>query len=273
MCKISVIIPTFNRAKYIVEAVRSVLSQTYSDFELIIVDDGSTDETRETLKPFLDKVKYLFQPNKGVSAARNLGISKSRGEYIAFLDSDDLWMKDKLGIQVDFMENNPRAKVTYTEEIWIRRGIRVNRRERHKKYSGWIFEHVLPLCLISPSSVMIKREVFRQIGVFDESLPACEDYDFGIRLAKRYPIFLIEKQLIIKRGGHPDQLSKKFWGMDRFRVKALEKIMDNCNLTKEEKRLVLKHMREKCQILAKGCLKRGKIDEAKRYEQIPQRYE
>ncbi|MBU1487771.1 glycosyltransferase [bacterium] len=269
MSKVTVIIPTYNRASFLTSAVESVLSQDYPDFEVLVIDDGSTDRTREAIKPYLSKINYLYQEHKGVSAARNHGIRLARGEYIAFLDSDDLWKKEKLSIQTRFMEERG-IEVSQTEEIWIRNGRRVNPGKRHKKYSGWIFDKVLKLCLISPSSMMVKRKVFAEKGCFDESLPACEDYDLSLRLAKDYEIGLISKPLIIKQGGHPDQLSKKYWGMDRFRVRALEKVLGD-NPTSDQRRLVLRVLEEKCRILAQGALKRGRMEEAKEWESMPLR--
>jgi glycosyltransferase involved in cell wall biosynthesis len=271
MPKVSVIISTYNRAHFLSEALESVLSQDYSDFELLVVDDGSDDETYNVIKPYLSQIGYIWQENRGVSSARNLGIGLARGEYIAFLDSDDLWKREKLRVQVRFMEERGFS-VSYTEEIWIRKGVLVNPKKRHKKFSGRIFEKVLPLCLISPSSMMVRREVFEKIGLFDESLPVCEDYEFGIRLAKSYEIGLIEERLIVKRGGHPDQLSKRYWGMDRFRVKALEKVL-NGDLTLNQKAEVLKVLKEKCRILAEGAKKRGKTEIANMYQSIPFKYQ
>jgi glycosyltransferase involved in cell wall biosynthesis len=271
MPKVSVIIPTYNRAALLVEAVQSVMKQTYTELELIVVDDGSTDDTREAILPYLHRIKYLYQERGGVSKARNYGIRVSHGEYIAFLDSDDLWLDKKLEVQVNFMESHS-SFVSYTDEIWIRKGKRVNPGKRHRKYSGWIFDKVLPLCIISPSSAMMRREVFDRIGLFDETLPACEDYDMWIRVAKHYPIHLIEQQLIVKRGGREDQLSRTIWGLDRFRIKSLERILRENNLTREERELVLKELRRKCQIFAKGCFKRGRMDDGRFYKYLPEKY-
>ena len=170
---LSVVIPTYNRLPRVKDAVESVLKQTYRDFEFWVVDDGSTDGTGEALRAFGNKIQYIFQDNKGVSAARNLGARISRGKYLAFLDSDDLWEPKKLETQVRCMEANPQFPLCYTDEVWIRKGIRVNPRKRHAKYSGWIFEKCLPLCIISPSSVLMKRSLFDEIGGFDETLPVC----------------------------------------------------------------------------------------------------
>lgn len=275
---ISVIIPTYNRAAFLREAIQSVLKQDYFSaqgnldlFELIVIDDGSTDNSREIVKSFGESVKYYYQPNKGISAARNLGLNLARGDYIAFLDSDDLWMREKIRYQINFMKHNPEAKVCYTEEIWIRRGVRVNPMRKHKKYSGRIFDKVLPLCLISLSSALFRRIVFEEIGNFDEELPVCEDYDFGIRIAQKHPVYLIPQPLIVKRGGHQDQLSRKYWGMDRFRIKALKKAL-SLDLTPHQEMLVRREIVKKCQILIKGFKKRGKYQEVKKYSALLEKY-
>ena len=274
MPKVSVIIPTYNRADFLEEAIESVLSQDYKDFELIVIDDGSTDETRDIIKAYPGSVVYIYQDNRGVSYARNRGIKKSSGEYIAFLDSDDKWLPKKLSSQMDFLERNPHALICYTEEIWVRGGVRVNPMKKHKKYSGMIFENVLPLCIISPSSVMIKRRLlFNEIGFFDESLPACEDYDLWLRIAARHHVYLIETPLIVKRGGHHDQLSQKFIGIDRFRIKALINIMESGILSTEQYNASLMELRRKCTIFGNGCIKRGKQEEGERYLKITERYE
>jgi len=272
MARVSVVIPTYNRLPTVKDAIESVLNQTHRDFELWVVDDGSTDGTRKALRSFGDKVKYVFQENKGVSAARNLGLRVSGGKYIAFLDSDDLWEPEKLEIQVRCMEENPQFPLSYTDEIWIRKGMRVNPKKKHAKYWGWIFEKCLPLCIISPSSALMKRSLFDEIGGFDETLPACEDYDFWLRVACRFPVLFIDKKLIVKRGGHADQLSTRSWGNDRYRVMALEKLLRSQNLKAEERRMASGELVRKCHILSRGFYKRGKGEEARRYEELAMQY-
>jgi glycosyltransferase involved in cell wall biosynthesis len=260
------------------EAIQSVLDQDYFTsqnssnlFELIVIDDGSTDNTLEVAQSFKDRVKYHTKMNEGVSVARNLGLRLAKGDYIAFLDSDDLWKKEKLRMQMNLMENIPQARLCYTDEIWLRKGVRVNPKKRHQKYSGWIFDRVLPLCLLSLSSALFRREIFEEIGNFDEELPVCEDYDFSLRAAHKHPFYFIPRPLIVKRGGHPDQLSQKFWGMDRFRVKALEKAL-SLELTPSQESLVRKELVKKCRILAKGFAKRNKHEEAKKYLALLEKY-
>jgi glycosyltransferase involved in cell wall biosynthesis len=268
---VSVIIPTYNRGWVLREAIDSVLAQDFKDFELIVVDDGSTDNTGEILESYDQDLIVLRQSNRGVSAARNRGIAAAAGRLVAFLDSDDLWLPRKLSSQVDFFNSNPAVLINQTEEIWIRNGVRVNPKTRHHKFSGMIFEQSLGLCLVSPSAVMIKRSLFDEVGVFDEDLPACEDYDLWLRISWRYPVHLIETPLIIKRGGHADQLSKAP-GLDKFRIQALEKVIESNQLTNAQHLSTLIALKEKCKIYADGCLKRGRKDEAAYYYLLAQSY-
>jgi len=262
MPRVSIIIPTHNRKAFVLEAIGSVLAQTYEDFELIVVDDGSADGTGEALKRYEESLRYLYQANQGVSVARNNGLALAQGEFIAFLDSDDLWLPKKLAIQVAFMDQHPQAQICYTDELWVRRGVRVNPKKRHAKYSGEIYPRCLPLCIISPSSAIMRRGLFEQIGTFDPGLPVCEDYDLWLRVAARFPIFFIPQRLIVKRGGHPDQLSRQEWGNDRYRVMALAKILGLGVLTPELRRLTIQELHQKVRVLINGYLKRGKEREA-----------
>jgi glycosyltransferase involved in cell wall biosynthesis len=264
---VSVILPTYNRGWILAEAIDSVLAQDFKDYELIVVDDGSTDNTREILDAYRQDIIVFRQANKGVSAARNRGIAEAGGQLVAFLDSDDLWLPRKLSRQVDFFKSNPDAVINQTEEIWIRNGVRVNPKDRHRKPSGMIFERSLELCLVSPSAVMIQNALFDAVGVFDENLPACEDYDLWLRISCRYPVHLIDTPLIIKRGGHGDQLSKAP-GLDRFRIQALGKIIESGRLTESQYRAAVSKLQDKCVIYAGGCRKRGREAEAKYYEAL-----
>jgi len=258
--EVSVVIPTFNRARKVVRAISSVLDQTFTNYEIIVVDDGSSDETSHSLAQFnhTSKITCLSHPiNLGVSAARNIGILASRAPLLAFLDSDDYWLPEKLEVQVRFFRQNPKAVACQTEELWIRKGRRINPRKKHRKPSGYIFESSLKLCLVSPSAVMLKRSLLDKVGLFDENLPVCEDYDLWLRMSLRYPIAYLDEKLIIKRGGHPDQLSKKYWGMDRFRIRSLQKLL-RMGISEEQKRLVMDEMKKKYGILIAGSWKRRK---------------
>lgn len=272
MPTVSVIIPTYNRAEFLRHAIESVLAQTYQDFELLALDDGSTDQTAALAAEYGDRLTYLFQDNRGVSSARNHGIRQAAGELIALLDSDDRWLPDKLTRQVAVMTQQPELQLCHTEEIWIRRGVRVNPKKKHRKHTGYIFPYCLPLCVISPSSVLIRRALFEQVGLFDETLPACEDYDLWLRITKTYPVHLIETPLLVKYGGHPDQLSRTYWGLDRFRIRALVKLLRNGDLNCEQYDQTLRELRRKCCIMANGALKRGKIEEGTYYSRLPEQF-
>jgi glycosyltransferase involved in cell wall biosynthesis len=252
------------------DAVESVLKQSKKNFELIVVDDGSNDRSIEELKRYGSLVTVLSQPQQGVAAARNLGVRWSSGKYLAFLDSDDLWFPRKLEIQMAFMERNPRVQICQTEEIWVRNGIRVNPKRRHHKPSGDIFRASLDLCLVSPSAVMMTRDLFLRVGGFDETFDVCEDYDLWLRIGVDTAVSLIPNPLVVKRGGHEDQLSRSTWGLDRFRILAIEKLLRS-GLRGEKRRWALKTLAAKVAILAQGARKRGKEGEALTYEGIMSR--
>jgi len=268
---VSVIIPTFNRGWIIKEAIDSVLEQDFIDFELIVVDDGSSDDTAEILGAFGGDIKIIGQSNRGVSAARNRGIQASAGRWIAFLDSDDLWLPQKLSRQVAFFDAHPDAMICQSEEQWIRNGVRVNPKLRHRKFSGMIFERSLELCLVSPSAVMIRKRLFSDVGLFDESLPACEDYDLWLRVSCRFPVYLIDSPLIIKRGGHADQLSRAP-GLDKYRIQSLHKIIESNLLSDDQRHAASRTLKEKCHIFANGCRKRGRAAEAGYFEMLAGKY-
>ena len=264
---ISVIIPTYNRNWILKEAIDSVLAQKFMDYEFIVVDDGSTDDTAALLTAYGDRIITIHQENRGVSAARNVGISIARGNYITFLDSDDLWLPEKLLCQVEFFRSHANAVICQTDELWIRNGVCVNPKKRHKKPSGWIFEPSLQLCLVSPSAVMIKKSLFDEVGLFNEVFPACEDYDLWLRISLKYPIHLIEHQMVVKRGGHDDQLSRNP-KLDQYRIQSIVSILESHQLTHQYYQAAVDVLREKCRIYAEGCRKRGRADEAVLYQEI-----
>jgi glycosyltransferase involved in cell wall biosynthesis len=236
------------------------------------MDDGSSDNTGEVLKKYGERLRYIYQTRQGVSAARNRGLELAQGEFIAFLDSDDLWLPKKLALQVAFMDQHPEAQICYTDEIWIRRGKRVNPKKKHAKHSGWIYPHCLPLCIISPSSALMRRALFGQVGTFDPGLPVCEDYDLWLRVAACFPVFFIPQRLIVKRGGHPDQLSRQQWGNDRYRVMALIKILGLEVLTPQMREFTMRELHKKLRVLIDGCLKRGKKEEAQNFQGLLEHY-
>jgi len=269
---ISVIIPTYNRSAMLLRALESVRRQTLPPTEIIVVDDGSTDDTAKVITREFPEVQYIHQENSGVSSARNTGINAARGEWIAFLDSDDEWLPTKLGEQVKALHHQPEYRISHTAEIWIRHGRQVNPMKKHRKYGGYIFQQCLPLCIISPSSVIIHRSVFQEVGMFDESLPACEDYDLWLRICARYPVLYIEKPLIVKYGGHLDQLSRRFWGMDRFRIYALANIITSGILNEADEKAAVRTLIEKTTIYINGAQKRGRQEEVEKYRRLLQQF-
>ena len=272
MPSVSVVIPTYNRVHLLERALDSVLRQTLAADEIIVVDDGSTDNTASTLKSFHPEVKLIQQDNLGVSAARNTGISAARHDWIALLDSDDVWHENKLERQITALNNAPEYLICHSDEIWIRNGVRVNQMNKHKKAGGHIFQHCLPLCAISPSAVMIHRSLFDEIGLFDENLPACEDYELWLRICSRYPVLFIDEALITKHGGHHDQLSRRYWGMDRFRIQALNKIVSANKLNDGDRDAAIKMMVNKINIYLAGAEKHGNTEHVEDFKELLTKY-
>ncbi len=261
----SVIVPTYNRGHLLPRALNSIAAQTQTPLEVIVVDDGSTDDTIAILRREYPDVVIFQETHRGVSAARNRGIQASRGDWIAFLDSDDEWLPEKLARQNAALVSTPTILLCHTEEVWVRNGVRVNPMKKHAKRGGAIFEDCLPLCCMSPSSVVVHREVLEDVGVFDETLPACEDYDLWLRITSRYPVVFIDEPLVVKHGGHNDQLSRRYWGMDRFRITALEKLLGSDSLNDTQRAVAERVCAEKIDIYRTGAKKRGRHDEARRY--------
>ena len=259
--RVSVVIPTYNRADLLARALDSVLAQTRPPDEIIVVDDGSSDDTAARVLEYGGRVRLLRQSHRGVSAARNRGIAESRGEWIALLDSDDEWLPRKLECQLQRLAETG-YRVAHSEEIWIRNGRRVNPAKKHAKKGGWIFHDCLPLCAISPSAALIHRSVFTATGVFDETLPACEDYDLWLRICAYHPVALVEEPMVVKYGGHSDQLSRRFVAMDRFRIQALEKLLTDEQLPSAYRLAALDSLRKRLLIYAAGASKRGRQEEA-----------
>jgi len=268
----TVIIPTFNRKDFLKIAVNSVFDQTFDDFEIIIIDDGSTDDTKQMLYEYSDKrIEYFYQENKGVSFARNKGLEESKGKYIAFLDSDDRWVANKLEKTFEFINNFPQIKIFHTEEVWYRRGRLLNQKKKHKKPDGYVYFNALPICCIGMSTAVVEKELFDDVGIFDQSLPACEDYDFWLRATNKYKVKLIPEYLTIKDGGRPDQLSLQP-GLDKYRIQALDKILRSGTLNDEQYEKTKEELIKKCVIYTKGAEKRGKLEEAKHYQSIYAKY-
>jgi len=269
MTEVSVVIPTFNRWPMLTEAVASVMAQCGVDFELIIVDDGSIDGTAaqlpglaKTLRAAHRPVRILRTENHGPAAARNRGVAAAHAPFIAFLDSDDLWQPGKLQRQLEHMRQTPECMVSQTEEIWMRRAVRVNPGRRHRKRGGDFFFDSLRTCLISPSAVMMRTRVFRELGGFDEDMQAAEDYDLWLRLLLEHQVELLPEQLVIRRAGNWGQLSATVPAMDRFRILALLKLLLRNDLSGQQREAVCDVLIEKCGIYSTGSTRRGNTTEA-----------
>lgn len=269
--KISVVIPTHNRATVLPRALSSVYQQSHQPYEVIVVDDGSTDDSEAIITEKFPQCKTILQPQKGVSSARNCGIRAATGDWIALLDSDDEWLPNKLEKQIQALEKSPNSRFCHTEEIWIRNGKRVNPMYKHSKSGGMIYLNCLPLCVISPSSVLIHRSIFEKYGYFDESLPACEDYDLWLRVCAHENVTFINDAQITKYGGHEDQLSRQHWGMDRFRIQALENSLKDPDLKMEYRIEAINMVIKKSNILAMGARKR-EADKRGEYYEFKQQY-
>ena len=264
---ITVVIPTYNRYTLLKRAIHSVLAQTQPVDEIIIIDDGSTDNTSQIQNDF-PTLTYIYQKNSGVSSARNLGIKNAKNEWIAFLDSDDEWHREKIAKQIAFHQQNSDILMSYTDEEWIRNAVRVKVPKKFQKYGGDIFKECLSHCIIAPSAALVHKTLFEKVGMFDETLEVCEDYDLWLRIAFSHDIGLVDEKLITKYAGHEEQLSFKYWGMDRFRAEALEKLLNYAeSVASDEKyELIRTELLKKYTLLLKGAIKYDKIADIKFYE-------
>jgi glycosyltransferase involved in cell wall biosynthesis len=262
--KVSVVIPSYNRYRFLFRAISSVLEQTLSADEIIVVDDGSYDNTSQIQKDF-PTIRYFYKNNGGVSSARNLGITHAKNEWIAFLDSDDQWHKEKLQNQVKLHKDNPNILMSYTDEEWFRDHKSIKIPKKFHKIAKDLFLENLSYCNIAPSAVMMHSSLFQKYGLFDENLEVCEDYDLWLRVAAYEKIGLIKKKFLKKHAGHEDQLSFKYWGMDRFRVQSLEKLLSSLSGHKYEQN-IKDELQKKYILLLKGAHKHNREEEIMKYE-------
>ena len=265
--KISVVIPTYNRIALVERAIDSVLRQSIKPFDIIVVDDGSDDGTSEMIQKKYRSINLVQQQNSGVSAARNNGIKHAKGDWISLLDSDDEWTEKKLENQANRLIKNPDYHFCHTNEIWIRNGVRVNQKKRHQKYGGYIFDKCLDICRISPSSTLFKKNILEHVGWFDTQLSVCEDYDLWLRITADYKILFVDEPLIIKYGGHTDQLSQSVEGIELFRIKSLENLLANTELSPQKRNLAITMIIKKLNIYLNGLIKRKKQTEAEQVKE------
>ncbi len=274
---VSVIVPTYNRAKYINRAMDSVLGQTRPPDELIIVDDGSTDNTSEIIEQTALRaafpVRVLRRENRGAAAARNVGIAHAAGDILCFLDSDDWWDKRKIELQLEAILAAPDSLISHTREIWFRNGVRVNQKKKHAPPDGHIFADCLKMCVVGMSTVMVKKKLFTQYGLFNEALPCCEDYDLWLRVAREQPFLLVDHALTLKEGGRDDQLSVIYrLGMDRYRIRSLCDLLESGVVTNNQYLQTLSELERKCRIYGQGCVKHGREVEGRTFLVLPDKY-
>jgi glycosyltransferase involved in cell wall biosynthesis len=270
--RISVVIPSHNRGHSLQRALQSVYQQTSAVDEVILVDDGSTDDSGASAARLFPGLVVIRQPQRGVSAARNRGILAASHDWIALLDSDDCWLPHKIEAIREAAAGNPDFVLYHSDEIWIRDGVRVNPMQKHRKHGGWIFRHCLPLCAISPSTAVIRKATLQALGLFDEDLPACEDYDLWLRLCHRFPVYFIDRHLVTRYGGHADQLSKQHPLMDRFRVRSLHRLLANGNLRDDDFTAARATLLRKLDILLRGARKHGNQSLIDEFEPLHNRW-
>jgi len=254
---IDVIIPTFNRSSLLNRSIESVLNQSYQHFNVIVIDDGSTDGTSLLMSQYSEhpKIRYLIKENGGVSSARNLGIKNARSEWICFLDSDDEWLPHKLQTQINYAHDNPQQSFIHSNEMWFRNGVRINAKKKFDKSSQDLFKRSLETCLISPSTVMMKKSLLERYGSFDESFTVCEDYDLWLKILAHQEVGFIDQYLVKKYGGHEDQLSTKYPAMDFWRIRSMINLLKNDSLSEDKKKWIHEEIDKKAPILLKGLLK------------------
>lgn len=277
MCPVvSVIIPVYNRREQLLRAIASVQKQQFTHFELIVVDDGSDEDLGGVIPCDSNSVpttRYMRLPlRSGVAFARNRGVEVARGEWIAFLDSDDTWLPDKLTQQLAWLQRNPSIQILQSREHWIRNGVRVNPPKSHEKFGGNLFAASIERCMITPSSVIMRKRFFEGNGCFNETFPACEDYDLWLRITAKHPVGFIDKTHLVRYGGHDDQLSATVPALDRFRVRSLLGLLLHGSLCEEQKVLVRKNLVKRAAIVAQGYYKRENREMYERFSAIAEQY-
>ncbi len=265
MPTVSVIIHTYNNEKFIAETIESVLNQTYKDYEIIIVDDGSVDGTRDALSPYKQKIRYHYKENGGIASAKNTGISLSEAEFVAFLDHDDLWVSDKLQLQMECFKENPQVGLVYAQYTSFRDGKEL-RTKPEKGYSGWIFKELLAKSFIQTSTVMVKKECLNIVGSYDESFSLGDEYDMFLRISKKFQCGFVDKGLTRYRV-HDTNASNNDFLFDNENLGVYKKIYDNfTDLDGEEKKILRKRIARYSMKVAEGLISQGKLEESKKYQ-------
>ncbi len=302
---VSVIIPTYNRARLVVEAIESVRAQSFADLEIVVVDDGSTDDTVARLVELArteSRVRWIETTHTGrPGAARNRGVEASWGRLLAFLDSDDLWHPQKLELQLPLIVNGG-YRICHTRERWLRAGREISQGRRRHRRDGDLFADSLVKCIIGPSTVLLERSLFEEVGGFREDVEIGEDYELWLRVTSREPVGYVDEPLTTKRAGHGDQLSEKYGHIEVFRIAALRDLFERGYFVGEcetagyrpggsrtgmsgtadgdvatirscasRSALAAAELARKCRIYSAGARKRGRVEEAERYEEMARR--
>lgn len=238
MPKVSIIIPAYNSSRFISEAIKSIFNQTFKDFEIIVIDDGSTDDTKDVLKPFIHQIQYIFKENGGVASARNVGIRMSKGKYIAFLDYDDIWLPNKLELQVQILDTCPQVGLVHTDNLFLIN----NETSSHtckskikdkKLLSGRIFKSLLmQKFFLTCSTVMVRKVCFDKVGLFDISLPPADDFDMWLRITKEWDCAYIDIPLV-KYRIHSSNISRNHQKMHSATFAVLTKIFTDSLFTED----------------------------------------
>lgn len=271
MPTVSVIIHTYNNEKFIAETIESVINQTYNDYEIIVVDDGSVDGTRDALLPYMQKIRYYYKENGGIASAKNAGIRLSKTEFVAFLDHDDLWIPDKLKIQMECFNTNPQVGLVYSKYTSFRNGKEL-RTKPDKGYSGWIFKDLLSKSFIQTSTVMVKRKCLDAVGPYDETFILGDEYDMFLRISKRFQCCFVDKGLTMYRV-HDTNASKNDFLFDKENLGVYKKIYKNfTNLDEKEKKILRKRIAKYCVKVAKDLYNQGRFEEAKKYQKEAHKY-
>jgi glycosyltransferase involved in cell wall biosynthesis len=221
---VSVIIPAYNAARFVAQAVESVLAQSYRPVEILVIDDGSTDDTARVLEPYRDAIRYIRQPNGGPSRARNNGLAHARGELIAFLDADDVWLPDKLSRQVRCLEESPAVGVVHcdTYNLDEQSGARSRRATPRDDFAGNCYARLFRGNQVTYSTVVIRRECLDRVGPMDERYTHAEDYDLLLRLARRFPFAYVPEPLAVYRL-HDTNATRNAWRLVSGELAVLQK--------------------------------------------------
>lgn len=272
---VSVILPVYNRLPLLKEALDSLTCQSYKDMEVWIADDGSTDGSLEYARQWIEGRPggVLALEHSGFPGlVRNRGASQAKGDWLAFLDSDDLWKPEKLEKQIEQIEKNPEISLWHCREVWLRGDSIVSQKKQRHQREGYIFADALKKCIIGPSTVLIRKDLWQWSGGFHEDMEIAEDYELWLRLCSREKVGYLDEALTVKRSGDWDQLSEKYGQIEIFRIEGLRVLVESSWFEKNGDRktqiMAEEELIRKCRIHSQGCLKRHKVNEAAKYEKI-----